>query len=150
MAHRIYWEKTEDHEGIFIQLPYKIIYYQKDEATGVFEKIFQDNAESLQCVRPQFEKKKRWFYAQKVEQNTVIKYVTLGEKATKEAAVYEDSTLWAMSIFQQGQHGENEGQQYFVTLDNRRKIFAADVNWNKASSNVFESKKENRSEFFLT
>jgi len=52
MAHRIYWEKTEDHEGIFIQLPYKIIYYQKDEATGVFEKIFQDNAESLQCVRP--------------------------------------------------------------------------------------------------
>lgn len=65
----------------------------------MFEKIFQDEADPLQCVRPQFEKKKRWVYVQNLEGNANVRYVTLGDKAMKQAVQYTETTLWAICLY---------------------------------------------------
>lgn len=47
MAHRVYWESFDETEGVFMQLPYKIVYYEKDEDSGEYKKIFSEACEPL-------------------------------------------------------------------------------------------------------
>jgi len=132
--HRMYWEERDEVETIVIQTPLKIIMYQRDEVSEEFKKLLEEDNLPIQLVRPLYENKLRWFFVQKHDNDSVIKYLTHGEGSSKVAYTYEDTKLWAICYANNTQWGNEQiGQGLLVTIDSKRKLRSHWVHWGKDS-----------------
>jgi len=125
-ANRVYWESKDGFEGVVIQTPLHIALWMREDVNEDFKQVLKEECLPIQLVRPLFETKLRWLFVQKNEQDSVLKYLTLGERSSKVGCTYEDTTLWAITFGNNSQWGEGEGQGFICAIDNRRKIT---LNW---------------------